>query len=100
MLNGGDEGGAVAAVIAQPVDVDLVVRVAGLIVDLEIDRATDIGADAGGETLDRRRSPDRDRSATRFRACPASGSPGTIAFGPVVSVTLPVAVLPAGSDTV
>ena len=54
MLDGVDEARTVAAVIAQPVDVDLVVRVARLVVDLEIDFAANIRTHAGGEALDRR----------------------------------------------
>ena len=42
MLKRRDESGSVAAVITQPIDVYAVVRIAGLVVDLEIDCATNI----------------------------------------------------------
>jgi hypothetical protein len=48
----GDESGSVAAIIAQPVDVDLVISIAGLVVDLELNGAAEIRADARRETLD------------------------------------------------
>src|SRR5207248_356561 len=51
--DGRDQAGAVTLVIAQPVDVN-VVRRAGRVVDLEVDRLTVVHADVGGEPLDAR----------------------------------------------
>ena len=65
---------AVAAIVAEPVNVDAVVGRIGR--DLEVDRLPDIGADLGGKALDaciRRR---RRRYPIRFRDCPASCSRG------------------------
>ena len=47
VLQGGDEAGAVASIISEPIDLDLIVRIAGQIVDLELHRAANVGADGG-----------------------------------------------------
>ena len=52
VLNCAFEPGAVAAIIAQTIDIDMIVRITRQIVDLELDRAANIGADRGGESLD------------------------------------------------
>ena len=51
MLKRRDESGSVASVITQPIDVYAVVRIPGLVVDLEIDCATNICADTCGKAL-------------------------------------------------
>ena len=53
MLKGRYEPGAVAAVIANSVNIDVVVRVAGLIIDLEINFAPKVGAEGRREPLNR-----------------------------------------------
>ena len=52
MLNGAFEPGAIATIIAQAIDIDMIVRITRQIVDLELDYAANIGADFGGESLD------------------------------------------------
>jgi hypothetical protein len=51
MLKRRDESGSVAAVTTQPIDVYAVLRIPGLVVDLEIDCATNICADTCGKAL-------------------------------------------------
>ena len=51
MLKGRLQARAIAAVIAQPIDADRIIRTARLVVDLELHRAADIGAHLGGEAL-------------------------------------------------
>ena len=65
--------GAVAAVVAEPVDVDAVVGRIGR--DLEVDRLADIAADLGREALDVDVAVAVD-APFAYRDCPASCSPG------------------------
>jgi hypothetical protein len=52
MLNGRYEPGAVAAIITKAIDIDMIIWIAGLIIDLEIDLATEVGAEGRREPLD------------------------------------------------
>ena len=52
VVYGGDEGGAVAAVIAQPVNVDLIRAIASLVIDFELNSSPNSRADIGREALD------------------------------------------------
>src|SRR3954453_23005194 len=53
MLKGRYEPGAVAAVITNSVNIDVVIWVSGLIIDLEINLAPQIGAEGSREPLNR-----------------------------------------------
>ena len=67
---------AVAAIVAEPIDIDPVVGRIGC--DLEVDRLADIGADLGGKTLDvvYVAAVTIDSDPIRSSDCPASCSPG------------------------
>ncbi len=52
VLQAGDQPCAITAVIAEPIGIDPVVRIACLIVDLETNLAIDVGADRSSEALD------------------------------------------------